>query len=65
LDYVKASAALLGVPLDEARAGRVAQHMERTAGLAALLEAADMAVEDEPAEIYSPAPFEPKPTGTL
>ena len=53
LAYVKASAALLRLPLDAARAQRVALHLERTAGLASLLEAFDMAPEDELAEIYS------------
>ena len=53
LAYVKASAALLRLPLDAARAQRVAQHLERTAGLAGLLEAFEMGPEDELAEIYS------------
>ena len=65
LDYVNASAALLGLPLDEARAQRVAQHLERTAGLAAPLDALDLPVEAEIAEIYSPAPFESLPGGVL
>ena len=57
LAYVKASAKLLALPLDDARALRVAQHMERTAGLARLLETATLGPEDELAEIYCPAPF--------
>ena len=57
LAYVKASAKLLALPLDDARALRVAQHMERTAGLAQLLEKAALGPEDELAEIYCPAPF--------
>lgn len=57
LAYVKASAALQGLPLDEARAGRVAAHLARTAQLARLLDEAPMAVHDEPAEIYKPLPF--------
>jgi len=46
LAYVKASAAVLGLPLDEDRALRVAQHLERTAGLAGLLQAAALTVHD-------------------
>jgi len=57
LAYVKASAKLLALPLDDERALRVAQNMERTAGLAQLLETAPLSPEDELAEIYSPAPF--------
>ena len=57
LAYVQASAALQGLPLDEARARRVAQQLARTAALAQLLEAAPLAPHDEPAEIYCPAPF--------
>jgi hypothetical protein len=57
LAYVKASAAAQGLHLDDARALRVATHMARTAHLAALLDAAPLAVEDEPAEIYKPKPF--------
>lgn len=57
LDYVRASARLLALPLDEAQAGRVAGHLARTAALAALLDAASLAVEDEPPALYCPAPF--------
>ena len=79
LAYVKATAALLDLPLDEARAlavalhlGRtaamarmldaaraqaVAQHLARTAAMAALLDEAGLAPQDEPAEVYRPAPF--------
>lgn len=56
LAYVKASAAALGVPMDTARALRVAGHLERTAALAALLERAPLAPEDELAEIFNPCP---------
>jgi len=54
LAYTHASAALLGLPLDAARAQRVAAHLQRTALLAALLEQAALAPDDEPAEIYCP-----------
>ena len=64
LAYVKASAKLLALPLDDARALRVAQYMERTAGLARLLETAALGPEDELAEIYCPAPFPDEPAQT-
>ena len=57
LTYVKACANLLAVPLDEARAERVAQHLQRTSAMADLLDAVDMQPHDEPAELYCPAPF--------
>ncbi|NML42660.1 DUF4089 domain-containing protein [Ramlibacter sp. G-1-2-2] len=57
LAYVKAAAGLLAMPLDEARAQAVAMHLARTVALARLLEAAPLAPEDEPAEVYRPAPF--------
>lgn len=55
--YVRASAALLHIPLDDARAMRVAEHLTRTAAMAELLDAASLVVEDEPAALYCPAPF--------
>ena len=57
LTYVKASAALQGLPLDEARAQAVAMQLARTALLAQLLDEAPLASEDELAEIYSPMAF--------
>lgn len=59
LAYVQASAAALGVPMDDARAARVAAHLQRTAALAALLEEAELASHDELAEIYCPLAFKP------
>ena len=59
LNYVNSTAALLGVPMDSARAGRVAAHLHRTRAMAALLDAADLSVAEELAEIYCPAPFKP------
>ena len=50
--YVSASAALLRLPMDEARARRVADHLQRTAAMARLLENAGLAATDEPAEVY-------------
>jgi hypothetical protein len=57
LAYVETSAALLKLPLDAERTQRVAVNLQRTAALADLLDAADLAAHDEPAEIYSPAAF--------
>lgn len=52
LEYVRASAALQGLVLDEARAKAVAAHLARTAQLAQLLDSVPMPPEDELAEIY-------------
>jgi hypothetical protein len=57
LDFVKAAAWAVDLPLDEARAAAVAAHMGRTAAMARLLESAGLAPGDEPAEVYRPAPF--------
>lgn len=57
LQYVKAAASAIGLPLDAARAAAVAQHFGRTVAIARALEHAPLAPEDEPAEIYCPAPF--------
>jgi Protein of unknown function (DUF4089) len=57
LAYVNSTAALLGVPMDAARAGRVAAHLHRTRAMAALLDTADLSVAEELAEIYCPAAF--------
>ena len=59
LNYVNAAATALALPLDEARAARVASHLARTAAMAGLLDGVPMGVEDEPAELYCPAPFGP------
>jgi hypothetical protein len=59
LAYVRATATLLTLPLDDARALRVAEHLVRTATLAQLLDDAPLAPEDEIAEIYSPLAFQP------
>ncbi len=55
--HVQASAALLGIPMDAERTERVLQHFARTARMAALLDALPLAPEDEPAELFCPAPF--------
>jgi len=57
LAYVRAAAVALGLPLDAQQAEAVAQHLARTAALARQLEAAELSVDDEPAEIFRPAPF--------
>lgn len=57
LAYVRAAADLAALPLDEARVRAVALHLGRTAAMARLLDAAQLAVDDEPAEVYRPAPF--------
>jgi hypothetical protein len=57
LNYVKAAATALGLPLDDARAQRVAGHLQRTAQMAKLLEDVPMVPEHELAEIYRPAAF--------
>ena len=57
LNYVSITAALLGVPMDAARAARVTAHLHRTRAMAALLDAADLPAAEELAEIYCPAAF--------
>ena len=63
MNYVKSTAALLGIPMDAARALRVASHLQRTVAMAALLDAANLSVDDELAEIYCPAAFKPNEYG--
>ena len=63
LNYVESTAALVGVPMDTARAGRVASHLQRTVAMAALLDAANLSVDAELAEIYCPAAFKPNEFG--
>jgi hypothetical protein len=57
LNYVKAAALAVGLPLDAARAHAVAQHFGRTVAIAKVLDNAPLAPEQELAEIYRPAPF--------
>ncbi|MES3011172.1 MAG: AtzG-like protein [Pseudomonadota bacterium] len=61
--YVDVTAAVLGLPLAADRAARVTAHLQRTAAMAALLDAAPLAPHDELAEIYSPAAFPPPDDG--
>lgn len=61
LAFVQAAAVAVDLPLSDAQAQRVAVHLQRTAGLAALLDGFELAPHDEPAEIYCPAPFQASP----
>ncbi len=63
LVYVRAAAALLSLPLDEAQAGRVAIQLAQTAALARHLDKAALAPTDEPAQLYCPLPFPPLRAG--
>ncbi len=57
LAFVKAAAAAVSLPLDDAQALRVAVHMQRTSLMASQLDDFSMSVDLEPAEVFSPAPF--------
>jgi hypothetical protein len=57
LAFVKAAAAAVSLPLDDAQALRVAVHMQRTSVMAAQLDDFSMSVDLEPAEVFSPASF--------
>lgn len=57
LAYVMASARVLQLPMDDARARRVAGHLQRTAAMAQLLLDYQLDVEAEPAEVFCPAPL--------
>ena len=56
-DYVRSAARLLDLPLDDAQVGRVAVNLARTKAMVALLRDAPLAPDDEPAELFRPAPF--------
>jgi|JI10StandDraft_1071094.scaffolds.fasta_scaffold3613614_2 hypothetical protein len=58
--YVRAVAAVMALPLDDARTHRVALHLARTAALARQLEAHPLELHDEPAALYQAAPFPPQ-----
>ena len=57
LAYVKAAARAANLPLTEARAQAVAAHFGRTVAMARMLDGAELAPEQELAEIFRPAPF--------
>jgi hypothetical protein len=61
LAYVKAAARAVDMPLDEAGAQRVAEHLARTFQMARSLDGAELAPEHELAEIFRPAPFPSQP----
>lgn len=54
LTYVRASAAVLRLPLDDEQVVRVAAHLQRTAAMAKLLDDVSMPPEVELVEIYKP-----------
>jgi hypothetical protein len=55
--YVSTTAAAIGLPLDAARISQVAAQLQRTFAVAVPLMQYPLAPEDEPAEIFRPAPF--------
>ncbi len=57
LQYVKTTAEMLMLPLEDAQAARVAVHLQRTAAMVSLLDSAGLSAHDELAEIYCPAVF--------
>jgi Protein of unknown function (DUF4089) len=61
IGYVKATATLLDLPLNDARIQRVADHLIRTAAMARQLDAIHMEADAEPAQIYCPAPYPASP----
>lgn len=63
-DYVRATARILALPLDDSRVERVAAHLARTQAMVALLQDVPLHPDLEPAEIYCPAPFPPGDDGT-
>jgi Protein of unknown function (DUF4089) len=56
LAFVEISAKALGIHLDDARAARVAAHLQRTFAMAQMLEGANLTPADEPVEIFCPMP---------
>ena len=60
-EYVKTSARMLGLPLDDAQTARVATHLQRTAAMAELLDAFPLLDDDEVVEVFCPAPYIPSP----
>ena len=58
LAYVHAAAVAVDMSLDGAQAARVAVHLQRTAAIAAVIDAFPLAPHDEPAELFHPAPFD-------
>jgi 1-carboxybiuret hydrolase subunit AtzG-like protein len=57
VQYVRATARFLGLPLDDAQVARVAVHLTRTKAMVELLATLPLRPDDDPAGIYEPAPF--------
>jgi len=57
LNYVQAAALAVGLQVDPARAHAVAQHFGRTLAMARALDDIPLSPEQEPSEIFCPAPF--------
>ena len=55
--YVRVTTPLLELTLDDAQVLRISQHLQRTAAMAAQLQAVPLSPTDELAEIYCPAPY--------
>ena len=55
--YVRVTAPLLALKLDEAQVQRISQHLQRTAAMAAQLQEVPLSPADELVEIYCPAPY--------
>jgi len=64
LAYVRASAAMLRLPLDDEQVVRVAAHLQRTAAMAQQLDQLSMPPELELAEIFRPKEPEAQVNGT-
>jgi Protein of unknown function (DUF4089) len=62
IGYVKATAEILALPLNDARIQSVADHLIRTAAMARQLDALHLEADAEPAQVYCPAPFPGHPT---
>jgi hypothetical protein len=60
LAYVKAGAALQGIPLTHQRAMAVAAHLRVAQGIAQTFQSDELFPDDEPAQLYCPAPFPSK-----
>lgn len=55
--YVRVTAPLLALSLDDAQVLRISQHLQRTAAMAAQLQAVPLSPADELVEMYCPAPY--------
>ena len=55
--YVRVAAPLMEFQLDDAQVLRISQHLQRTAAMAAQLQAVPLSPAEELAEIYCPAPY--------